>query len=321
VSSAAAGSTVCLAAGTYGAITLNASKSALVTLRAASPGAVQTATVTLNGRNLGVSDMVVRGSVRIAEGSSDILVDHNDITGGYFGVEFVTGNPTTINRVTVRGNRIHDIKASGEDGIRVRGTDVLIEGNEFTQIVEGGNHNDCLQADWGVTRLTFRQNYLHDNRCQGFFLKDAHVDSIVTEQNLFLRNGVSAPGQGQPSYYQIGDISNWTSDHDTIWDPSSGSGVALRVWSGSCDWSGTNKMTNGVFARVYTDAASCIRPKVSAANNLYARMDGWSAGTNDVTITSPAFNDPANDDYRILTGPYAGRGVNWRPTDQQYGPA
>ena len=49
---------------------------------------------------------------------------------------------------------------------------MLIEGNEITNVRENGNHSDCLQTVWVGDHLIFRKNYLHDNRCQGFFVND-----------------------------------------------------------------------------------------------------------------------------------------------------
>ena len=49
---------------------------------------------------------------------------------------------------------------------------MLIEGNEITGVRENGTHSDCLQTVWVGDHIVFRKNYLHDNRCQGFFVKD-----------------------------------------------------------------------------------------------------------------------------------------------------
>ena len=49
---------------------------------------------------------------------------------------------------------------------------------------------------------------MHDNRCQGFFIKDqaSTVNSVVAEDNLMLRNDLAcdgASGRGQPSIFQL----------------------------------------------------------------------------------------------------------------------
>ena len=61
---------------------------------------------------------------------------------------------------------------------------------------ENGNHSDCLQTVWVGDHIVFRKNYLHDNRCQGFFVKDqaslggvsGPIHGLRVEDNLFLRN-------------------------------------------------------------------------------------------------------------------------------------
>ena len=80
--------------------------------------------------------------------------------------------------VTIRGNKF--VGPFGEDAIRLNryhdadgdGVGILIEGNEITNVRENGNHSDCLQSVWVGDHLIYRRNYLHDNRCQGFFVKD-----------------------------------------------------------------------------------------------------------------------------------------------------
>ena len=69
---------------------------------------------------------------------------------------------------------------------------LLVEGNEITNVRENGNHSDCLQAVWVGDHMVYRKNYLHDNRCQGFFIKDqaSTVNTVVAEDNLMLRNNL-----------------------------------------------------------------------------------------------------------------------------------
>ena len=74
--------------------------------------------------------------------------------------------------------------------------DIVVEGNEITNVIETGNHNDCLQSVWGGDGLIFRKNYLHDNRCQGFFIKDGRAFNVTVEDNLIVRNSVPLSGTG-----------------------------------------------------------------------------------------------------------------------------
>ena len=77
--------------------------------------------------------------------------------------------------------------------------------------------------------MYFRRNYLHDNRCQGFFIKDqaTTVANVVAEDNLFLRNNAACdgdPGCGQPSIFQLfGPMTGLVVRRNTIWTPGGGS--------------------------------------------------------------------------------------------------
>src|SRR5215217_7622984 len=207
--SASAGATICLADGSYGKLALNFSKAAPgVTIRAANPGKATIDGATLTGSNLTLTDLNVTDEITIMPGSSGITIDHNTITGGYMGINMWTDD-VSIDDTKVIGNRF--VGPFGEDAIRANryhdGPDadpygLLVEGNEFTGIRENGNHSDCLQSVWVGDHLYFWRNYLHDNRCLGFFVKDqkSTVDTVVAEDNLFVRNNApcASSGCGQP---------------------------------------------------------------------------------------------------------------------------
>ena len=107
-----------------------------------------------------------------------MTIEHNRITGGGQGIDAGPTSTTTINDTTIIGNQL--IGPFGEDAIHLNryhdadgdGVGILIEGNEITNVRENGNHSDCLQTVWVGDHIVFRKNYLHDNRCQGFFVKD-----------------------------------------------------------------------------------------------------------------------------------------------------
>ena len=101
---------------------------------------------------------------------------------------------------------------------------------------ENGNHSDCLQSVWGGDGLFFRRNYLHDNRCQGFFINDqpaAVAEDRRSQNNLMLRNAAPCdpPGSqcGPPLIVQIfGPTRGIKLARNTIWTPENDSPVALR---------------------------------------------------------------------------------------------
>src|SRR5215213_2697587 len=266
VEKAAPGSTICLADGSYGLLSLEAEKEgADVTVRAANPGRATIAGADLSGARLALARFDVAGAITIEPGSRKISVLHNRIHGGYFGVEAGPTTDVDIADTTIRGNRF--VGPFGEDAIRLnRYHDsgdrdpygVLIEGNEITGVRENGNHSDCLQSVWGGDGLYFRRNYVHDNRCQGFFVNDQPepVADVVLAQNLMLRNNAPCdpPGSGcgPPLIVQIfGPTRGLRLSGNTVWTPEDDSPVALRegpfgrvafrdnlIFRGWSDWEG-----------------------------------------------------------------------------------
>ncbi|MCE7939956.1 MAG: hypothetical protein DYG90_15540 [Chloroflexi bacterium CFX6] len=181
---------------------------------------------------------------------------------------------------------------------------------------ENGNHSDCLQSVWGGDHLYFRRNYLHNNRCQGFFVKDqpATVDTVVAEDNLMLSNGepCDPPGSGcgQPSVFQLfGPMTNLVMSRNTIWTPEGGSPTTLR----DSGW-GRVDMNDNVIYRLWSDTSSPFG-NYGAVNNLVCSREGSWSSAGLATSCSPGFPNAAGGDYRI-----AGRGVTWAVADQQFGP-
>jgi hypothetical protein len=326
VNAAALGATVCLADGSYGRLTLNASKAAPgVTVKAAHSGQATIDGATFTGAGITLAQFNVTDNIHLMAGTSRIAIDHNRITGGYLGVNLWTDD-VSINDTSVIGNRF--VGPFGEDAIRANryhdGPDadpygLLVEGNEFTGIRENGNHSDCLQSVWVGDHLYFRRNYLHDNRCQGFFVKDqkSTVDTVVAEDNLFVRNNApcaaGASGCGQPwALHLFGPIADLTLRRNTIWT-TDGASAALR----NPGWTGSRIVDSNVIYREWSDTSAPFGSGYSATNNVGGNAPevSWpSAGFS--VVASPPFRNPAADDYRTDDG----RGVTWAPADQQYGP-
>jgi hypothetical protein len=320
---AGAGATICLADGSYGQLALVATKAAPgVTIRAEHPGKATIAGAKLTGSNLTLTDMNVTSDITIAAGSSGVTVSHNRISGGYFGVN-LSSDTTQISDVSIVGNEF--VGPFGEDAIRANryhdangdGIGLLIEGNEISGVRENGNHSDCLQAVWVGDGMYFRRNYLHDNRCQGFFIKDqaSTVANVVAEDNLFLRNDApcAQAGCGQPSAFQLfGPMSGLVIRRNTIWTPGGGSPTTLRDGG----W-GSVAISSNVISRPWSDTSAPFGSGYSASNNIAGSTpEGTWPSTGFSVVASPSFQNPAVDDYRTNDG----RGVTWAPADQVYGP-
>jgi parallel beta helix pectate lyase-like protein len=326
VAAASPGAVVCLADGSYGELTLSALKPAEVTLRAAHAGQATLDGATLGGSHLTLARFTIGDEVTVEPGSEAIAIEHNRISGGYFGVDAGPTTTTTIDDARIVGNQF--VGPFGEDAIQLNryhdgdgdGVGVLIEGNEITDVRENGNHSDCLQTVWVGDHLVFRRNYLHDNRCQGFFVNDQAepIAGIVVEDNLFLRDDApcapTAPECGEPSYFQVfGPYTGLTMRRNTIW----GGEPAATFQEGA----GADTVIDAnVVYRFWT--ATDLSPATYTDNTVCEREAGeggaWPGQVLGETIACPpAFSDPAVDDYRLLG---SSRGVDWAPGAQQFGP-
>ncbi len=324
---AAPGAVLCLRNGHYGKLNLEREGSgADVIVRAEHPGGATIADTALSGSHLALVGFDVDGEVTIEPGSRKIAVLHNRISGGYFGVEAGPTTTTYISDTTIADNRF--VGPFGEDAIRLnRYHDsgdrdpygVLIEGNEISGVRENGNHSDCLQSVWGGDGLYFRRNYLHDNRCQGFFINDqpAPVRNVVLDDNLMLRNAAPcAPpnsGCGPPSIVQtFGPIRGLRIDDNTIWTPENDSPLALREGP-----YGRIAIDGNLIYRLWSDWSGPWKT-FGEQKNVFCRWEGTlpRPGGSSRRNCSPAFADPAHDDYRVPNG----AGVDWSPREEHYGP-
>jgi hypothetical protein len=321
-SAADGGEVICLADGSYGAISLTGNKAAMVTVKAQNSGRASTGRVTITGSNVRVERLVATGGVRIVQPSHHIAIEHNRLvgTGGGYGVEMPSDHTPPTPNLTVRGNKM---VGPFTDALRINGyggTDapgfpgwgLAIVDNEISGIIENGSHNDCLQSVWGGANLLFKGNYVHDNRCQGFFIKDSvqlagvYPANIRYEDNLVVRNNASS---GVSANFNVYETRGFHGRRNTHWD----TGSFARF--NSCD-QGTVEMTNNVFDAWDGAAASSCRSRFNFHDNTYGSARSWSSGSRD-SITRPNFVNPMADDYRIAG---SDRGVTWRPADKHFGP-
>jgi hypothetical protein len=334
IEAAAPGAIVCLADGSYGELSLAAVKQAEVTLQAAHPGAASLTGVTVGGEHLTVARFEIAGEVTVQPGSTAIGIEHNRIDGGGQGIDAGPTSTTTINDTKVIGNEL--IGPFGEDAIHLNryhdsdgdGVGILIEGNEITNVRENGNHSDCLQTVWVGDHIVFRRNYLHDNRCQGFFVKDqaslggvsGPIDGITVEDNLFLRNkepcGPPLTSCGQPMYFQVfGPYSGFTMRRNTIWGDGVDSIAAFREGTGS-----DTQIANNVIYRLWTDtnmSAAALTDNTICKRETSSGGSWASSRPGETTACSLSFQNAAADDYRVAG---SDRGVDWAPAEQHYGP-
>ncbi|HEX4731698.1 MAG TPA: right-handed parallel beta-helix repeat-containing protein [Solirubrobacterales bacterium] len=334
LSTAAPGEVVCVADGSYPELQLEGQFLGKgVEVKAENPGKATIEGATISGVGIALARFEVDGEVVVEAESKEVTIAHDKITGGYFGIDACNSDTATCDDVKIIGNKLEG--PYGEDGIRANryhdgdgdGIGLLVEGNEFTGIRENGNHSDCLQTVWTGDHLVYRKNYLHDNRCQGFFVKDQDdlcgegegvcgpVEGIRVEDNLLLRNhepcAEGGTACGQPVYMHIfGPYTHAVITHNTIWGDHLDSQLALREGVPA----GTEVAENAIY-RFWTDTDAS---KADFRDNTLCRLEGeWPKSRPGSQIDcSPPFRDPASDDFRLPDG----RGVDWAPSEEHYGP-
>jgi hypothetical protein len=330
VSSAAAGSVVCLANGSYGRVTLSAKKAAPgVTLRAQNPGQAILEGATVGGSHLTLARFVITNGVSIPGNTVAPTIEHNRITGGGQGIDACTTTTEWCTEERIIGNQL--VGPFGEDAIHAnRYHGLYVEGNEITQVRENGAHSDCLQTVWRGDHIYFKRNYLHDNRCQGFFIKDqtmstpeipgGPVEGVVVEDNLFLRNkepcGAPATSCGQPIYFQpVAPFTGFVMKRNTIW----GDGVdSIAAFRGEGSVGSDTLVENNVIYRIWTDwnmTPATLRNNTDCMRET-SGAGAWSTVTGETKACSLSFANPAADDYRIA----GERGVDWAPAEVHFGP-
>lgn len=325
VADAQDGEVICLADGSYGDLELDGgSGGARVTVRAANPGGAALAEVDLGRSKLTLARFAIGDGVTVEPGTVGVTIAHNRIGGGYLGIDAGPTTTTTVNDVAIVGNKF--VGPFGEDAIRLNryhdangdGVGALVANNEFTNIRENGNHSDCLQTVWVGDHLVFRGNYLHDNRCQGFFVKDQRrpVKGILIEDNLILRNdapcAAGAQGCGAPSDLQVfGPYSGLTMRRNTIW--GNGAIAAFQEADGA-----RARIENNVVYKFFTSAdLSAARFRDNTRCQRQSSGGSWPVpAVGEVVSCSPHFQAPGLDDYRLR----GGRGVTWAPRQRHFGP-
>lgn len=319
------GSVVCLANGSYGKLELSAAGApARVIVRAEHPGEATIAGADLGRSKLTLARFKVTDEVAVEPGTVGVTVSHNRVSGGYLGVDAGPTTTTTVNDVAIVGNKF--VGPFGEDAIRLNryhdangdGVGALVAGNEFTKIRENGNHSDCLQTVWVGDHLVYRDNYLHDNRCQGFFVKDQArpVQGIVVEDNLFVRNDAAcapnAQGCGAPSDFQVfGPYTGFTMRRNTIW----GNGAIAAFQEADGD---RPRIEANVVYKFWTSTdLSAARFRDNTRCQRQSSGGGWPVPVvGEVVSCSPRFLAPGLDDYRLR----GDRGVTWAPRERHFGP-
>jgi hypothetical protein len=349
IASAANGARVCLADGSYGALSISAARSGAATLAAANPGKATLSKVTFTGasRNVVLSGFKV-GGIQLQAGSADHQIRDNLIQGSG-GVDFASAiNPVPggcctvsnlplIQRIVIDGNKF--VGPYGEDAMQLKGfKDVTVSNNEITNVTSvNGAHADGVQTVHGGSNLKIIGNYMHDNNMQPIFVgKDGDVSgTLEIRDNLSVRNRVgSSPTQVVSQLYAPHNLvlrNNTLADEGGLimrWDPSAHGGnnpqsnapnglaVDHNVFSAFQPYDDTNS----------SDRAGIFANKSVMTENYNVIGSGWTwtshLGSCSTMNAKPAYRDAKTDDYRLSPTACGGyqAGITWRPADRQFGP-
>lgn len=142
--------------------------------------------------------------ITIAAEVEGTVIEHNFISGGYFGVvnggvncaipnapvyEGCTSTPPVTDTLIA----YNDFEGPfGEDPIHTNNfKDLTIEHNWIHDFEETGNHTDAWQNVWGGEDAIFRHNVISDFVGEGTLLKDGDVTNVRYEDNLIVNSGIN----------------------------------------------------------------------------------------------------------------------------------
>jgi len=341
------GGTVYVRGGSYGSALLSGSRTGWVTIRPSSGASVffadlnfsptasymRVRRVRVNGQvdlapegahHIQILDSNLRG-VSAKWGTHHLLIEHNSIHDCDNCVELVStaanvpGAPDPnatdlppVRYVTIRGNRI--ARPSTDALFLTNFRQVVVEGNEITGVIENGSHNDTLQTVWGGDGLVFRGNYVHDNRGQGFFIKDGRVSDVVVANNLFVR--VSGPFWQIQLYRTIGAViarnTVWNVQAPVVLQENDNRGLIVR-----------NNVFNGMVVEAGYESDYRDPAVLNQYRNVITGGWNWGAQSRDRSVR-PQFRAPARNDFRLTKTQVSrlgfGAGVTWRRAGRVFGP-
>jgi hypothetical protein len=352
LASASGGDVVCLADGSYGSATISTKRSTDATLAAAHPGGATIGPITFspNASHIVLRNFKLKGT-QLQGGATDIQILDNLISGSE-GVDFAGAiNPTPggccsvsnlplIQRVLIDGNKF--LGPYGEDAMQVKGfKDVTISNNEITNVTSvNGAHADGVQTVHGGSGLHIIGNYMHDNNMQPLFLgKDGDISNVEIRQNLSVRDRVG------PNPTEV--LSQFIQPHHLVMENNTFADEGGFTISWAPDAYGGNNpppanpvdsvVDHNVFSYFipYDYSNSNNRAGVftnsSVLNENYNVMGdssrSWTwvpshMGSCSISSNTPAYNNPAADDYRVTVGACGGyaAGVTWTPAGRVFGP-
>jgi hypothetical protein len=222
------GDTICIAPGSYGALTLSGGHTAAVTVKAATGyGSVTVTSLSLGAAAnfVNVDGLIVAGPTQVGlpfnsdnapsnvqitntdsegfslnAGGANYLFDHDFSHDGPYGF-LLSGSqhpwPGAPAVSSASWPRIKNVTISNSsitrpqaDAFQVKGYENLtITHNDIYNVVQNGNHNDGVQTVFGGMNLTITHNVFRDGNVELFMLKDGTDEGTnVISDNLAFNN-------------------------------------------------------------------------------------------------------------------------------------
>lgn len=319
VSGAAAGSTVCLNAGSYGNVSFtNIAKTADVTIestqsRGASLNAKVSGSSRLKFRNLTFTGLDITGAskniavlsstftgqalVRPSGSAVNVVVDGSTFDGISVCSSCYEGRLQVHGTEGVRITNNHFGGGGESDGIQISGSGAVIgPGNVFEGLLQGsyGRHIDAIQG-YGQSNTTITGNY--------FFNNTIYIGMYDGGSNETITNNVFGPSSTNEQKLQLGAIQGLTFTHNT----AKGNFVVAQGAK-----SGMKRNINAVYRNNVFDGTSIAdtgdQPGCASGcvyeSNLFTSSSS-ARGTGNV-IAKPTYSGGANPSswagYRLTSG-------------------
>jgi hypothetical protein len=265
-------------------------------------------------------------------GCTDVLVDQCTIgataSGGCITIAPYFAGSTTCTRITVKRSKVY---SPNQDLLLLQaGTDVTIEDNEFTGVLDNGQHNDGVVLDTGpsvpgsieAVNLIVRRNYFHDNWGQNIPIYGDATNSLV-ENNLVVRT------DGALGIIVCAAQKGITIRKNTCWG-NGANDMSFREFNrADSNQSTLLTVSNNVFDKwFFGTGCTADSNMVSRDHNILGphtfQTSAVTANFEKDLTAEPTWSNSATDDYRLastvtVNGQTFTPGIDWRPADFTYG--
>lgn len=193
---------------------------------------------------------------------TDLLIENNEMYNNYHDGIIVTGASRNNQNVTIRGNYIHH---NGQDGIHPEGNNFLIENNRIDDQYSTAQHQDGLEIYGPINGMVIRNNIISDTTQNIYVSAENYAGSYIRNVEI-LGNLVFArnnPNLGK-GIFVVGNTADVTN---------------IRVEGNTFAYVAMNPFTDA-----YASSSSCYISGLTVRNNIFYMCDMSLGLTNPATI-------------------------------------